>query len=153
MVQEGCSGHSECNPVLSCHLWWEKESYYPHITESLFSRREVELNPARNQNLCHQRQVRKILQLALHLPLLMILQLYHLPPPHHPPVITLCVCSFDASPCMPAVVLYYCTFQGTIRLKMFYFLCLFLCIICVKSIINLLQYSTIQPIMLAGYLG
>ena len=36
---------------------------------------------------------------------------------------------------------------------MFYFLCFFLSIICVKSNINLLQYSTIQPIVLAEYLG
>ena len=28
--------------------------------------------------------------------------------------ITLLACSLDASPCMPAVVLYYCTFQGTV---------------------------------------
>ena len=56
--------------------------------------------------------------------LLTILQLYHLPrllsltPP---------ACSFDARPCMPAVVLYYCTFQGTLRLKIF-----FLCYLCEK---------------------
>ena len=28
--------------------------------------------------------------------------------------VTLLACSLDASPCMPAVVLYYCTFQGTV---------------------------------------
>ena len=48
-------------------------------------------------------------------------------------------CSLNASPCMPAVVLDYCTFQGTVRLKMFYFLCLFfqciiLCEKCYKPI-------------------
>ena len=40
----------------------------------------------------------------------------------------------------------------TARLKMIFCICL-LCIICVKSIINLLQYSTIQPIVLVRYLG
>ena len=28
--------------------------------------------------------------------------------------VTLLACSLDASPCMPAVVLFYCTFQGTV---------------------------------------
>ena len=41
----------------------------------------------------------------------------------------------------------------TVRLKMFHFCVCFLCIICVKSIINLLQYSTIQPIVFVGYPG
>ena len=49
-------------------------------------------------------------------------------------------------PCMPAVALYYCNFQGTVRLKMFPFLCLFFMsfIICVKSIINLIQHYTVN---------
>ena len=134
MAQQGCSSHSECSPLLSCHLWWEKEGYYSHITGSVFSRGQIELNPARNQNLCHQCQAWRILQLALHLPLSMILQLYHLPPPHHPPVITLRACSFDASPCMPAIVRYYCTFQDTIRLKMFslFFVFVFMYYLCEK---------------------
>ena len=44
--------------------------------------------------------------------------------------ITLLACLLDASHYMPAVVLYYCTFQdNTVRLKMFYYLCLcfFMC--------------------------
>ena len=73
-------------------------------------------------------QSRKVwvkLQLALHLLLLTTPQLYHLPPPLSPPVfLLLLACSLDASPCMSAVVLYYCTFQDTVRLKMFYSLCL-----------------------------
>ena len=55
MVHKGCSSRAECNSELPCRLWWGKESYYPDIT-SLFSRGEIELNPARNKNLCHQRQ-------------------------------------------------------------------------------------------------
>ena len=50
--------------------------------------------------------------------------------------VTLPACSLDASLRMPAVVLYYCTFQGTVLqdLKCFlYFLCLRLCIVCVKT--------------------
>ena len=47
--------------------------------------------------------------------LLMIFWLYHLPPSlPPPPVSNSLVCWLDASPCMPAIVLYYCTFQGTV---------------------------------------
>ena len=76
-----------------------------------------------------------------HLLLLMILQLYHLPPPFPPPVSNSSCLFTRCQPCMPAVVLYYFTFQGTVRLKMFslFFVFVFyVCIICVKSIINLL---------------
>ena len=47
----------------------------------IFSRVWIELNPARNQNLCHQHQAWVKLHLALHLFLLTILPLYQLPPP------------------------------------------------------------------------
>ena len=53
----------------------KKKSYY-----------QASLDPARSQNLCHQRQAWATLQLALRLLLLMTLQLYHLPPPLPPPV-------------------------------------------------------------------
>ena len=46
--------------------------------------------------------------------------------------VTLLACSLSASPCVPATVLYYYTFQGAIRLKMYSFCVCFLCIICVK---------------------
>ena len=36
MVHEACSRRSESNPVLLCHLWWEKKSYYPDITGLFF---------------------------------------------------------------------------------------------------------------------
>ena len=52
-------------------------------------------------------------QLVFCLLLLTILQLYHFPPPLHPPV-TFLACSLDASPCMPAAVLNYCTSQDTV---------------------------------------
>ena len=93
----------------------------------------------------HQRQAWVKLQPALRLLLLMILQLYHLPPPLPSPVSN-SSCLFTQ--CQPlyarccAVLLYFSRYC-TVRLKMFpYFFCLS-SIICVKSIINLLQYSTI----------
>ena len=53
------------------------------------------------------------LQLALHLLLLVILQLHCLPPPSpHLQSVTLPACSLNASPRLPAVALYYCAFQG-----------------------------------------
>ena len=68
----------------------------------------------------------------------------------------LLVCPLDASPCVPAVALCHCTLQGPVlcAAKCFlYFLCLIFMYYCVKSIINLPQFSTIQLIVLAGYLG
>ena len=66
------------------------------------------------------------LWLALHLLLLMILQLYHLHFLSFLQSITLLACLLDISLYMPAVVLYYCTFQdNTVRLKMFYYLFVF----------------------------
>ena len=68
------------------------------------------------------------LQLALHLLLLMIFQLYHLPPPASPVSnsFTLLAWSLDSSPCMPAVVLcLYFSRYCTVRLKMFSF-CVYL---------------------------
>ena len=51
---------------------------------------------------------------ALSLLLLTILQLHQLSPPLLLQSVTLLACSQDASPCSPAVVLCYCTFQGTL---------------------------------------
>ena len=67
-------------------------------------------------------QVWMKLQFAIYLLLLMIVQLYLLPPPL-PPVsnssgsFTQCQ-PLCASPCVPAVVPYYCTFQGTMSMHM-----------------------------------
>ena len=55
---------------------------------------------------------------------------------------------------MPAVALYYCTFQGTVlKIKNVHFFC-FSCIIFMKNIINVLQYSTvdIKMVVLIVYL-
>ena len=60
----------------------------------IFSRGQIELNTIRNQNLCHQHQEGVKFQLALCLLLLMILQLYHLPPHLPPPVSnSSCLCT------------------------------------------------------------
>ena len=47
---------------------------------------EIDMNPARNQNPSHQCQASVKFQLALHLLLVIILQLHHLPPPLPSPV-------------------------------------------------------------------
>ena len=75
------------------------------------------------------------LQLALHLLLLMILQLYHRPPPLPPPI-TLLAYSLDASPSIPAVgtVLLYFSRYWAVRLKIFslYFVVFFYDYLCEK---------------------
>ena len=92
--------------------------------------------PARNQNLCHQRQVWVKLQLALHLLLLMILHLYHLPP-SFPPAVNNSSCLFTW--CQPlyatcCTILLYFSRCCTVRLKMFYYLCLvFIPCLCGKN--------------------
>ena len=92
----------------------------------------------------HQHQAWVKLQLVLRLLLLTILQLYHLPPPFPPPVSN---SSFLFTRCQPlyascCTVLLYFSRYCIVRLKMFslFFVFVFLCIICVKSTINLLQY-------------
>ena len=90
----------------------------------------------------HQCQASVKLQFAFCLLLLTIHQLYHLLPPLPPPVSN-SSCLFTW--CQPPYALD-CT---TALLKVLYyktknvFIFVFLCIICVKSIVNLLQYSTI----------
>ena len=77
-----------------------------------------------------------------HLLLLTILQLYHLPPPLLLPVSN-CSCLFTpCEPCMPAVVLFKALYWK-IQKCFLYSLYLLLFIICVKSIINVLQYNSI----------
>ena len=78
------------------------------------SRGQTELNPARNQNLCGHHQQRMEVQLALGLLLLTSpgSTISHLLSVLQP--VTLLAYSLNASPCMPAVALYYRTFQGII---------------------------------------
>ena len=95
----------------------------------------------------HWHQVWVNWQLALHLLLLTNLPLHHLPPPLPPPVSN-SSCLFTR--CQPlcascCTVLLYFSRSCTVRLKIFPLFVVFdfICIICVKSIINLLQYGTI----------
>ena len=98
-----------------------KKSCDPVITGS-----EGRYNPSRNQKLYCQRQAWVKLEPALHLLLLMILQFYHLPPPHLPPG--------SNSSCLfpwcwrPAVVLYTILFRYcTVRFKMCSLFLVFIC--------------------------
>ena len=58
--------------------------------------------------------------------------------------VTLCACPLDASPYMRTVTLYYRTFEGTVRFRV-YSLIFYLPsrVICVKCVINLLPCSTV----------
>ena len=64
-----------------------KKELLPRHHWIIYSRGQIKLDPARNQSLCQQCQAWVKLQLALCLLLLMILQLYHLPPPLPSPLI------------------------------------------------------------------
>ena len=125
-VHGGCSSHSECNPMLLCHLWLK------NIATIQTSLRYIELNPSRKQSLFHQHQVWVTLQLALHLLLVMILQLYHFSPPLPPPIrISSCLLTqwqlLYASCC---IVLLYFSRYSTARLKMFYFVVFLMYYLC-----------------------
>ena len=83
---------------------------------------------------------------CLHLLLLTILQLYHLSPPLLPPVSS-SSCLFTG--CQPlyasccTILLLFKVLYCKIKNVFFIFCVCFICIICVKSSSNLLQYSTI----------
>ena len=91
---------------------------------------------------------------ALHLLLLTILQPYH-PPLPPPPSVSNSSCLFtrcqllDAS-CTTVLFKVLC---GKMKNVFSIFCAHFLCTICVRSTISQLQYSTILPIVLVGYLG
>ena len=80
----------------------------------IFSRGLIELNPAMNQNMCHQHQAWVKRQLALHLLGWQSFSSTVFHPNSFLLSVTLLASSLDASPCMPGVVLNYCTFQGTV---------------------------------------
>ena len=93
MVHKCCSSHSECNPVLPSHLWKKKKEATWASLGSFLKRVD---RTESSQSLCPQCQEWVKLQLALHLLLLMILQLYQLPP-LLPPSVSNSSCLF--TPC------------------------------------------------------
>ena len=118
------------HPVDSTNLWTSKQRYC-HVIYSRSPRKNFQaVNFQRCKRAFYQRQASVKLQLALCLLLLTILQLNHLPLTLLQSCVALLACSLNASSWMPAVILYYCTFQGTVlMIRNVCFLCL-LCIIC-----------------------
>ena len=94
--------------MLLCHLWLK------NIATIQTSLRYIELNPSRKQSLFHQHQVWVTLQLALHLLLVMILQLYHFSSPSSNQNLFLPINSVTAPVCQ----LLYCT---TLLFKALYY--------------------------------
>ena len=141
-VHEGCNSHSECNPVLPCHVRWEEKSYYSDILDFLFLKNRIDrIESSKKPEL---KPSTSVVSETAACPLLLLLLILQLSISHLLSLlrsVTLLACSLTASSWMPVVVLYYCTSQGTIRLKMFSFF-VFIYYWC-ESIINLLQYSTI----------
>ena len=81
-----------------------------NLQDANFQRCEHASGSRRNWNPCHQHQAWVTLQLALRLPLLTTLPLYHLPPP-----VSNSSCLFTRCQHLYAsVVLCSCTFQGTV---------------------------------------
>ena len=87
-----------------------------------FSSGQIELNPARNQYLCHQCQ-------------LQTLQFYYFPSSFPSPVSNSSCSSLDASLCVCTTVLFkvlYCEIRNV-----FFIFCVFLPVVCMKSIIKI----------------
>ena len=130
-----------------CVIYDEKKRVTTQISLKHFFQ-EVELNPARNKNLCHQCQTWVKLQLAFHLLLLMIFQLYHLPP--LPPSVSNSSCLFTwyrplyANYC--TVLLYFSSYC-TVRLNFFLFcVCFFMYYLCEKYYKPIIVYIYIKYI-------
>ena len=129
------------NTAQGCHVIYDKkESYYP--PSLVYSFKRVEWNESSKKPVPSTSGVNEIVAFALCLLLLTVLQHYH----HLSPLSTpfsnfLSVHSMLAPICQRCTVLPYLSRYCTVSLKLFYFS--FFCMICVKSIINLLQYSTI----------
>ena len=88
-------------------------------------------------------------------PIAMILQLYRLPSPHHPLVSNASCLLTGCQPLYASCCTELLNFSKhcIVRFKMFVLCVWFLCIICEKSIINLLHYSVLYQIVLVEYLG
>ena len=125
-VQHKVGQYLNFKPRMSSMTRKKKKELLLRQHQIAFSRGQIELNPANHQSLCHQHQARVKLQLALRLLLLMILQLYHLPP-SLPPLVSnssfLFRCQRLYARCYTAL-LYFSRYH-TVRLKMFYCVCVF----------------------------
>ena len=105
MVHKGCSSCSECNPVLPCHYDETKRSTTQTSLDHFFKRvdriessKEPEPVPSTSG----------MSEISACPPSPIVDDPSALPPPTSSPFqsVTLLDCSLDASPCMPAVVLY-----------------------------------------------
>ena len=108
-------------------LYDEKKRATTQTSLDRFFKRADRIESSKEPDLCHQCQAWVKLQFALRLLLLTILQLYRLPP-HLPPPVSNSSCLFTR--CQPLyascwTVPLYLSRYCTVRLKMFYFLCLF----------------------------
>ena len=113
MVHKCCSSHSECNPVLPCHLWRKNRATTQTSLDRFFKRvdrtessKEPELVPSMSG----------MSEIAA-CPVSYCWGSFSSTISHLPSLfwsVTLLACSLDASACMPVVVLYYCTFQGAV---------------------------------------
>ena len=112
MLHEDGSSHSECNPIVLRHLWWESESYYPDIW-IVFFKRVDRTKPSKEPGPVPSTS--GVSEIAACPPSPITGDPSAVPSlPPLPPASGTLACSLDASPCVPAVVLYFCTFQGII---------------------------------------
>ena len=121
-VHEGGRSHSECNPMLPGHPWWEKKSWLPRNYWIVFQKGKQNWICKEPEPVPSTSGVSEIIA-CLRLLMLMILQLDHLPPPFPPPV-SKSFCLFMR--CQPLYASYCAarlcfTRDCTVRLKMFYF--------------------------------
>ena len=79
----------------------------------------------KDQNLCHRRQARVKLQLALSLLVLTILHLYHFPPPLSPPVTNSSSLFTHCQPMYAGCCTFVVYFSRYCKIKNFYFLFVF----------------------------
>ena len=141
IVHEGWSSHSECIPVLLCHLWWEKKYLFLSTQTSLdhFSNRDDKIKSSKVSEPVPS-TVSKHKIAAFRLLLLMIFQLYHLLPLLHPPVSNSSCLFTWCQPLYAGCCTGPLSFSRDCKIKNVFFIfcvCL-LCIICVKIITNLL---------------
>ena len=126
IVHEGWSSHSECIPVLLCHLWWEKKYLFLSTQTSLdhFSNRDDRIKSSKVSEPVPS-TVSKHKIAAFRLLLLLIFQLYHLSPCLPPPASN-SSCLFTQCQLLYCILLYFSRYC-TIRFKTFwllYFLCI-----------------------------